>query len=106
MSSISAYAMLYIFLMPASLVGILDDDSLKLYTLIWSQSMACQMKAASIKTVNLFFSANAIIQYPEAFSLPTHLCLHVWVVCLYFFVKKNSSRKKKLQRLKYSSFRK
>lgn len=64
MSSISAYAMLYIFLMPASLVGILDDDSLKLYTLIWSQSMACQMKAASIKTVNLFFSANAIIQYP------------------------------------------
>lgn len=64
MSSVIAYAMFYILLMPASLVGILDDDSLKLYTLIWSQSMASQMEPASIETVNLFFSANAIIQYP------------------------------------------
>lgn len=89
MSSVSAYAMLYIFLMPASLVGILDDDSLKLYTLIWSQSMACQMEAANIKTVNLFLSANAIIQYPC-----TSMFACVCCVCLYFFVKKSSSRKK------------
>ncbi|XP_042399090.1 DNA topoisomerase 1-like [Zingiber officinale] len=39
--------------LPSSLVGILDDDSLKLYTLIWSQSMACQMEAASIETIQV-----------------------------------------------------
>ncbi|KAK1268057.1 hypothetical protein QJS04_geneDACA006675 [Acorus gramineus] len=31
--------------LPSSLVGILDDDSLKLYTLIWSRAMACQMES-------------------------------------------------------------
>lgn len=30
----------------ASLVGVLDDDSLKLYTLIWIRTMACQMEAS------------------------------------------------------------
>ena len=30
----------------ASLVGVLDDDSLKLYTLIWKRTMACQMEAS------------------------------------------------------------
>nr|XP_009419964.1 PREDICTED: uncharacterized protein LOC103999822 [Musa acuminata subsp. malaccensis] len=33
--------------LPSSLVGILDGDSLKLYTLIWSRTMACQMEAAT-----------------------------------------------------------
>ncbi|CAN6162486.1 unnamed protein product [Urochloa humidicola] len=32
--------------LPSSLVGVLDDDSLKLYTLIWKRTMACQMEAS------------------------------------------------------------
>ncbi|KAF2926293.1 uncharacterized protein [Oryza sativa Japonica Group] len=32
--------------LPSSLVGALDDDSLKLYTLIWKRTMACQMEAS------------------------------------------------------------
>ena len=35
----------------ASLVGILDDDSLKLYTLIWKRTMACQMEASRTEMV-------------------------------------------------------
>ncbi|XP_074568449.1 uncharacterized protein LOC141824990 isoform X2 [Curcuma longa] len=42
--------------LPSSLVGILDDDSLKLYTLIWSQSMASQMEPASIETIQVDIS--------------------------------------------------
>ncbi|XP_072991034.1 uncharacterized protein [Typha latifolia] len=30
--------------LPSTLVGILDDDCLKLYTLIWTRTMACQME--------------------------------------------------------------
>jgi reverse gyrase len=33
------------------LVGILDDDSLKLYTLIWKRTMACQMEASRTEMV-------------------------------------------------------
>ncbi|KAF5199919.1 Dna topoisomerase, partial [Thalictrum thalictroides] len=29
--------------LPSMLIGILDEDSLKLYALIWSRTMACQM---------------------------------------------------------------
>ncbi|KAK6136137.1 hypothetical protein DH2020_030110 [Rehmannia glutinosa] len=32
--------------LPSKLVGVLDEDSLKLYTLIWSRTMACQMEPA------------------------------------------------------------
>ncbi|CAN6197985.1 unnamed protein product [Urochloa humidicola] len=32
--------------LPSSLVGVLDDDALKLYTLIWKRTMACQMEAS------------------------------------------------------------
>lgn len=31
--------------------GILDEDSLKLYTLIWSRTVACQMEPAIIEQV-------------------------------------------------------
>lgn len=31
---------------PSSLAGVLDEDSLKLYTLIWSRALACQMEPA------------------------------------------------------------
>lgn len=35
--------------LPSTLVGVLDEDSLKLYTLIWCQTMACQMEPAIIE---------------------------------------------------------
>lgn len=37
--------------LPSTLAGILDEDSLKLYSLIWSRSMACQMEPASIDMI-------------------------------------------------------
>ncbi|XP_044464969.1 DNA topoisomerase 1-like isoform X4 [Mangifera indica] len=37
----------------AMLTGILDEDSLKLYTLIWSRTMACQMEPAIIGQIQL-----------------------------------------------------
>ncbi|XP_044464967.1 DNA topoisomerase 1-like isoform X2 [Mangifera indica] len=39
--------------LPAMLTGILDEDSLKLYTLIWSRTMACQMEPAIIGQIQL-----------------------------------------------------
>ncbi|KAL6008102.1 hypothetical protein ACLOJK_033608 [Asimina triloba] len=37
--------------LPSTLVGILDEDSLKLYTLIWSRTMASQMEPATVDKV-------------------------------------------------------
>ncbi|XP_051136021.1 uncharacterized protein LOC127254787 isoform X2 [Andrographis paniculata] len=37
--------------LPSMLVGVLDDDSLRLYTLIWSRTMACQMEPAIIEQI-------------------------------------------------------
>ena len=42
---------------PESLKGKLDDDQLRLYTLIWQRTMACQMVPAVFDTVALEFSA-------------------------------------------------
>ncbi|KAL6865303.1 hypothetical protein ACP4OV_016454 [Aristida adscensionis] len=39
--------------LPSSLVGILDDDSLKLYTLIWKRTMACQMEASRTEMIQV-----------------------------------------------------
>ncbi|KAM6561574.1 hypothetical protein CsatA_030813 [Cannabis sativa] len=39
--------------LPSTLQGTLDEDSLKLYTLIWSRTMACQMEPATIKQIQL-----------------------------------------------------
>ncbi|KAL2488008.1 DNA topoisomerase [Forsythia ovata] len=39
--------------LPSMLVGVLDEDSLKLYTLIWSRTMACQMEPAIIEQIQL-----------------------------------------------------
>lgn len=39
--------------LPSMLVGILDEDSLKLYTLIWSRTVACQMEPMTIGQVQL-----------------------------------------------------
>ncbi|KAL5651419.1 hypothetical protein ACJX0J_036877, partial [Zea mays] len=39
--------------LPSSLVGILDDDSLKLYTLIWKRTMACQMEASRTQMIQV-----------------------------------------------------
>ena len=41
---------------PESLKGMLDKDQLKLYTLIWRRTMACQMVPAVFDTVALEFS--------------------------------------------------
>lgn len=39
--------------LPSMLVGVLDEDCLKLYTLIWARTMACQMEAARVDLVQL-----------------------------------------------------
>lgn len=39
--------------LPSMLVGTLDEDSLKLYTLIWARTMACQMEAARVDQIQL-----------------------------------------------------
>lgn len=35
------------------LVGVLDEESLKLYTLIWSRTVSCQMEASIFEQVIL-----------------------------------------------------
>lgn len=42
---------------PESLEGHIDEDQLRLYTLIWQRTMACQMVPAVFDTVTLEFSA-------------------------------------------------
>ncbi|KAK4347676.1 hypothetical protein RND71_034015 [Anisodus tanguticus] len=39
--------------LPSKLVGVLDDDALKLYKLIWSRTMACQMEPATIEQIQV-----------------------------------------------------
>ncbi|KAK9029412.1 hypothetical protein V6N11_026530 [Hibiscus sabdariffa] len=39
--------------LPSMLVGALDEDSLKLYTLIWSRTMACQMEPSITEQMQL-----------------------------------------------------
>ncbi|CAA7015218.1 unnamed protein product [Microthlaspi erraticum] len=39
--------------LPSTIAGLLDADSLKLYTLIWSRAVACQMEPASIAQIQL-----------------------------------------------------
>ncbi|GLU01104.1 hypothetical protein SLE2022_184290 [Rubroshorea leprosula] len=41
--------------LPSMLGEILDEDCLKLYSLIWSRTMACQMEPASIEQIQLDF---------------------------------------------------
>ncbi|CAN0859446.1 DNA topoisomerase 1 [Linum grandiflorum] len=38
---------------PSMLAGILDEDALKLYTLIWSRTLACQMEPATIEQLQV-----------------------------------------------------
>ncbi|CAN1331456.1 DNA topoisomerase 1 [Linum perenne] len=38
---------------PSMLAGILDEDALKLYTLIWSRTLACQMEPAIIEQLQV-----------------------------------------------------
>ncbi|WCJ42559.1 DNA topoisomerase 1 [Euphorbia peplus] len=40
-------------LLPSLLVDVLDEDSLKLYTLIWSRTMACQMEPVIIEQIQV-----------------------------------------------------
>ncbi|KAL9227170.1 hypothetical protein vseg_002894 [Gypsophila vaccaria] len=39
--------------LPSMLVGALDEDSLKLYTLIWARTIACQMEAVKVDQLQL-----------------------------------------------------
>ncbi|CAM8878998.1 unnamed protein product [Rhodiola kirilowii] len=39
--------------LPSSLVGTLDEDALKLYSLIWSRTLACQMEPAVIDLIQI-----------------------------------------------------
>lgn len=41
----------------ATLAGVLDGDSLKLYTLIWSRTVACRMASAFINQVFLILKS-------------------------------------------------
>ncbi|KAI3970775.1 hypothetical protein MKX01_024422 [Papaver californicum] len=43
--------------LPSLLAGVLDEDSLKLYTLIWSRTMACQMEPALIDQIQVDIGA-------------------------------------------------
>ncbi|KAJ8758584.1 hypothetical protein K2173_000305 [Erythroxylum novogranatense] len=42
-----------IHLLPSMLAKVLDEDALKLYTLIWSRTMACQMEPVMIEQVQV-----------------------------------------------------
>ena len=44
---------------PDDLKGVLEDDQLKLYSLIWKRTMACQMVPAVFDTVAIDFAAGA-----------------------------------------------
>ncbi|KNA24713.1 hypothetical protein SOVF_013350, partial [Spinacia oleracea] len=44
--------------LPSMLAGALDEDSLKLYTLIWARTMACQMEAARADQIQLDIDNN------------------------------------------------
>ncbi|PWZ18162.1 DNA topoisomerase 1 [Zea mays] len=59
---------------PSSLVGILDDDSLKLYTLIWKRTMACQMEASRTEMVgysraSFFYVVDFILHDDNGYEL-------------------------------------
>eukprot|EP01018_Ginkgo_biloba_P017745 Gb_30151 [translate_table: standard] len=41
--------------LPSMLVNVLEEDALKLYTLIWCQAMACQMKQATVDQIAVSF---------------------------------------------------
>lgn len=46
----------------ALLRGILDEDSLKLYTLIWCRTVACQMEPATIEQVRIYSTKVLLFQ--------------------------------------------
>lgn len=46
----------------AFLRGILDEDSLKLYTLIWCRTVACQMEPATIEQVRIYSTEVLLFQ--------------------------------------------
>ncbi|XP_073272829.1 uncharacterized protein [Primulina huaijiensis] len=52
-----------------SMLGLLDEDSLKLYTLIWSRTMACQMEPAIIEQIQVDLgNANRSIMFRSTCS--------------------------------------
>ncbi|XVF19283.1 hypothetical protein REPUB_Repub11eG0097000 [Reevesia pubescens] len=63
--------------LPSMLIGALDEDLLKLYTLIWSRTMACQMEPATIEqdveTDTIRFKDNEANDRSEAFGILSSL---------------------------------
>ncbi|KAJ4826148.1 hypothetical protein Tsubulata_030556 [Turnera subulata] len=56
-------------ILPSMLVEVLDEDSLKLYSLIWSRTIACQMEPAIIEQVQVEIgNANKSIVFRSACS--------------------------------------
>ena len=51
----------------ASLVGILNEDCLKLYTLIWKRTMACQMESSRTELVGYCFTSFLHVVYYTPF---------------------------------------
>ncbi|AES58899.2 DNA topoisomerase I, bacterial protein [Medicago truncatula] len=41
--------------LPSMLAGVLDEESLKLYTLIWSRTVSCQMEPANLEKIQVEF---------------------------------------------------
>ncbi|BAS78642.1 Os02g0474300 [Oryza sativa Japonica Group] len=72
------YSSVVIYL-AASLVSTLDDDSLKLYALIWKRTMACQMEASRAEMVSYSFASFFVLLFFTA--VPIHLSLFLlWSV--------------------------
>ena len=59
----------------ASLIGILDEDSLKLYTLIWRRTMACQMEASRTELVGYCFTSCLSVVYHSILWAGWLLCV-------------------------------
>lgn len=57
---------------PESLVSYLDTDQLKLYTLIWQRTVACQMIPATLDTVAIDFDVKNTAQFRATGSVVTH----------------------------------
>eukprot|EP00257_Ricinus_communis_P020801 XP_015580134.1 uncharacterized protein LOC8282105 isoform X1 [Ricinus communis] len=56
-------------MLPSMLANVLDEDSLKLYTLIWSRTVACQMEPATIEQIQVDIgNANGSITLRSACS--------------------------------------
>eukprot|EP00252_Welwitschia_mirabilis_P012826 TRINITY_DN28365_c0_g1_i1.p1 TRINITY_DN28365_c0_g1~~TRINITY_DN28365_c0_g1_i1.p1 ORF type:complete len:1248 (-),score=283.02 TRINITY_DN28365_c0_g1_i1:52-3795(-) len=66
--------------LPSSLINVLDEDAYKLYTLIWCQTMASQMKGAKLDTIAVTFGTDdgslCLRSSGSTVSFPGYLAIH------------------------------